>query len=100
MRWFAQLSFGLRALLLRRKLDDQLSEEIRIHLAMATETNIENGLAPEEARNAALREFGNIAGMQERAREGRGWVWLEQLAQDFGYAVRSLRKSPGFAVVA
>lgn len=96
MRWLAKLRFAVRSLFAKQKLDEELSEEICTHVDMATEANLAAGMTPEEARYAALREFGNVGGIQERAREGRGWVWLEQVGQDAGYAFRQLRRNPGF----
>lgn len=55
---------------------------------------------PEAAGYAAEREFGNVVSLQEQAREGRGWVWLEQFGKDSRFAARSLVKAPGFAAVA
>ncbi|MEJ1971736.1 MAG: ABC transporter permease [Lacunisphaera sp.] len=95
----AKIRFHLSSLFLKRKLDEQLSEEIKVHVEMATEANVAKGMAPEEARYAALREFGNVASLQEQAREGRGWVWLEQAGQDLRYAVRGLIRNPVFTVI-
>ena len=99
MNWFAKGQFYARALFLKRKLEAQLTEEVRTHVEMATEANVARGMSPDEARYAALREFGNVASIQEQAREGRGWVWLEQSIQDVRFAVRQLRRSPSFAFV-
>ncbi|HTL69176.1 MAG TPA: FtsX-like permease family protein [Lacunisphaera sp.] len=97
MRWFARVRFYLRSLVSRRKLDDQLTEEVRTHVEMATEANVAKGMPPDEARYAALREFGNVAAVQERARDEHGWVRLEQLWQDWSHAWRGLVRSPGFS---
>jgi len=100
MRWFARISFYLKSLFLKKKLDAQLAEEVRTHVEMATEANVTKGMTPEEARYAALREFGNVAVIQEQTREVHGWVWLEQFWQDVRFAVRMLGKSPGVTVTA
>lgn len=88
----------LRALFRREKLDAEMAEEMRLHMELQTERNIAAGMSVDEARYAALREFGNIAGMQERARDERGWVWLEQRGREFRFAVRSLRRAPLFSL--
>jgi predicted permease len=98
VRWLAQIRFLFGSLFRKRKLDEQLSEEVRTHVEMATEENVAKGMTPDEARYAALREFGNVAGVQERAREERGWVWLEQLNQDLAHAWSGLVRTPGFSI--
>src|SRR4051812_45438711 len=98
MRWFAQIAFPVKSLFSKRKLDEQLSEEIRVHVEMATEANVAAGMPPDEARYAALREFGNPVGVREQAMDARGWAWLEQTGQDIRYGVRALSGSPRFTL--
>ena len=59
MNFHAKISYSVKSLFLKKKMDAQLSEEVRTHLAMAEEANVAAGMVPEEARYAALREFGN-----------------------------------------
>jgi len=87
-----------RSLLLKSKLEAEMTEEMRHHVELQTELNIKAGMKPDDARYAALRQFGNVASIQAQAREQRGWLWLVQLVQDLRLAVRSLRRSPGFSV--
>ncbi len=98
MRWIAKTSFYLRSLFSRRKLEAQMTEEMRLHLEMETEAKIAAGMSPAEARYAALREFGNVACVQERTREEQGWVWLEQCVKDVGFTIRSLARTRGFSL--
>ncbi|HVC48190.1 MAG TPA: ABC transporter permease [Terracidiphilus sp.] len=87
---------GLRAFSLRRRKDD-LREEIESHLCMAIADRVAQGESAEAARQAAIREFGNPPLVQEVTRVTWGWLWLERFGQDLRYALRQMRRSPGFA---
>ncbi len=89
-----------RSLLLKSKLEAEMDEEMRHHIELQTELNVKADMKPNEARFAALRQFGNVASLQEQAREARGWLWLEQMWQDLCYAARALRKTPSFTTTA
>lgn len=80
----------------RRK--SELQEELEAHLRMSIADRIARGESEEDARQAAMREFGNIPMVQEATRSMWGWVWLENLAQNLRYAVRRLLRSPGFTL--
>lgn len=90
---------GLRDLLRHRRLERDMQEEMRQHLERATGRFRARGLSPEEARRAALREFGNVAWLQEKARDARGGRWLEAFSPDVRLAVRMLVKNPLLSVV-
>jgi putative ABC transport system permease protein len=84
----------------RRRREEELDEELRSHFRLAVQERIERGESPEEAEAAVRREFGNVGLVKEVTRQMWGWVWLEQLIQDLKYGLRSLRRAPGFTVVA
>src|SRR5712691_1637733 len=84
----------------RRGLDGEVAGELETHLAGAREEQIARGLSPVAAGLAAQRQLGSITYVKEEMREMWGCMWLERFVQDFQYGVRTLRKSPGFTVVA
>ena len=84
----------------RRKFNEDLSEEIRLHIEEHTEQLMSDGMSAEEAAREARRAFGNRTLLEERSREVWQWPTLESIGADLRFAVRQLRRSPGFAVIA
>ncbi len=90
----------LPSLFARRRLFRDLSDEFQQHLDEKTEALMHEGLSRAEAERAARRGFGNVARLQESGREAWMWPTVEQAVADVRFAVRRLRRSPGFALTA
>jgi len=100
MDWVRIVLSRCGALLQRRKLDADLDEELRAHIDLAVEENVKRGMNAQDARRVALREFGGMTQMKEAYRVQRGLPRLEEAVRAVRYAIRQLRKSPGFAMTA
>ena len=93
--FYAQDAVAVR----REKFRDELNEEMAFHRAAAESAFVGEGRTPEAARHAARRQFGNVTRLNEQSHEVVGFR-IETIAQDIGFAVRQLRRNPGFACTA
>jgi predicted permease len=84
----------------RDNLYNDLAAEMRVHLEEKTEQFMRDGMSRKEAEHAARRAFGNVAAIEERGREAWQWPRLETFISDAKFALRQLRRSPGFALTA
>ena len=95
-----QIRFKLRALWRGRDVDAEMVEEMHAHLDRLIAANRAAGMSPEDARDHARRQFGNMPSLEEHARDERRFRWLEFLARDLRFGARQLRLNPGFAITA
>ena len=100
MRFFYKLPLRLRSLFRRPSVEHELSEELRFHLENEVAEKIAQGMTPEEARYAALRDLGAVEQLKEECRDMRRVSYIENFLQDVHYGLRQLRRTAGFTVVA
>ena len=89
----------MRAFFRRNRLDDELAEEIRLHIELRRGALIADGMAADEAEREARRQFGNVTAIRERAREE--WIrpWIASIVQDVRFATRLMTRNPGLSAI-
>jgi putative ABC transport system permease protein len=99
MPLFVKARSFFQNLLFSQRVEADLDAEVRSHLEMLTEENVRAGMAAAEAQRAARIELGGIEQVKEQVRSERIGGWLQSVIADFRFALRQLRKSPGFTAV-
>jgi predicted permease len=94
-----KLYMQIRMLFGRNRAGQRLEDELRFHLDRENGENIASGMSPEDARKAAMCTFGNPALVRDQVRTTWNWYSLDKLGRDLKYGVRTLVRSPGFAIV-
>jgi predicted permease len=89
----------IRSLIRRKRVEEELQQELRYHLERQIQEEQRSGLAPEEARYAAIRAMGPLSKSIEECRDVNRVIFIDDLSRDLKYAARSLRRNPSFAAV-
>ena len=100
MTWIRELWRQLRYRLSGAHFDEDLADEMRLHLDLRAADKRAGGLGPDAAQAAARRQFGNATQLQESSRAAWGWTRLDSWRQDIRYGLRTLAANPGFTVTA
>jgi hypothetical protein len=97
---FTDLTHRLRSLIRRRPVEQDLDDELRFHREQLVDRHVADGLAHDEAMRRARLEMGGFDQVKDEHRDVRGERLFEDLGNDLRYAVRQVKRSPGFAVLA
>src|SRR5215204_1876255 len=100
MKWFNILRDRIRALRHRDNVIEDIDREMRSHVELQVEANLKAGMSPEEARENAMRSFGNVNRAVDAAYDVKGGGLFETLAQDIRYGLRMLAKHKAFTSIA
>ena len=97
---FARMARRLRLVFNRHAFERDLEDELRFHMEMATSRHVAHGMRYDEARALTQREFGSMDRFKDEVRDARGLTISDDLARDLRFAARTLRRTPGFTLIA
>jgi putative ABC transport system permease protein len=96
----SQIRHRLRAIFRRNAIEQEMENELALHLEMEAQANIRRGMSPEAARRQAVLALGGLEGTREAVRDSRGVRPIEDLVRDVRFAFRSFARTPGFTITA
>ncbi len=100
MEWLTELGRRMRQLFRRKQWEEDLAEEMRLHLDLRAADKTSEGASPRDAEALAKRKFGNASFLREESRGVWGWAFWDNLSQDVRYGLRTLAANKGFAAAA
>ena len=100
MRLATRFSLRFRSFFQRSRVEEDLDDELQFHVQSQIAEHIAAGLSPEDARIAALRAIAGLELVKDKCRDTRGTRGMENMLQDFRFAFRTMRRTPGFTCLA